>query len=663
MNVFRFSFFSIMLSSSVFAEIVPDGSTVTSVSKNSDGIEVVKLANANASGISYNKYERFSVPQAGAHLDNRQSLASTIINQVTSTHRSKLEGNLRVLGAKSHLFIVNPNGIYLDGASFSNTANLALTTGDINFINRNIVVGGVTKSIQNVQIITSKGKVEIGEKGIEADMHSLDLIAKDIRINGSITLEGSENNSQFNIYQGSSTYEYDSSLSVNDTSKQWAKQINTASQTKRELSIDITAQSNINAGSIYIVLNDKGAGFHQAGDLYANQNNLIISSTGQVQIKDGSLKAKGNISIEADSLNIEGATKQSKVIAEQGGLSIKVQKNLINKGGLLQEKQRIASEIDSLGGVTLDIKGDFINRSLGTDRLGVVFSQSDDLNIKVGGYLYNQSARLLSNKKLSINVAGDFYNQKLISEVDKRGIEQPFNYKSDRVWYTLFLLKRRMSGYDINFGEALIKGQGGIILSANDLIINASNIYNLGGSFNLLESGTLSLKSKKIINQAMRTGHARYKKSCLMLCDQKANSSIAIHGGKIQSLGDIKIEALESFSNIGGDIIPRKNLTLSSPSIKLQAIKSYRPIQRTAGLRGLFDLTDAKIVSDDVGASIIALQGNINFITDNPIHVYGGFFNHTQPINAGNSKIIYHYAPQKGDPQLISKIGVLSDLL
>lgn len=655
--------FGTLTASFGLTDILPDGSTSTSVSTNSEGIEVVKLAHANTSGISHNKYKRFNVPKIGAQLDNRLSLASTIINQVTSTEISKLEGNLRVLGTKAHLFIVNPNGIYVNGASFRNTANLALTTGEINFVNRNVVIGGVNQTIQNIQILTSKGKIEIGQKGIEADMHSLDLIAKDIKINGSVQLESSAINSQFNLYQGSSTYEYDSSLSVNDTSQQWAKQINTTQQTKDELSIDITAQSNINAGSIYIVVNDKGAGFNQAGSLYADQNNLVISSSGKVAVENGHLKAKGNISMQAEAMNIKGISKQASIIAEEGGLLIKTKQDLINKGGLLQGKKRITSDAESLGAVTLNIGDNFINQSLDTNRLGVVFAKSDDLNITVGGDLYNRSARLLSNKKLTMDIAGDLHNQKLITDVAQRGIERPFNYKSGRVWYTLFLLKRRISGYDISFGEELVQGQDGIVLSANDLTINASNIYNIGGSFNLLESGKLSLTSKKILNQAMRTGQARYKKTCLILCDENVNNSITLHGGKIQSTGDININASESFTNIGGDLIPTQNITLESPNIKFKAIKSYRAIKRNAGLRGLFDLNDAKLVADDAGASILALKGNIKFISPNPIHVYGGFFKYEKPIDTGNSQIIYHYLPQKGNPHLISKIGVFSDLL
>lgn len=660
----RFSMLSLLfllLSFGVSAEVVPDGSTSTSVTKNADGVERVVIATANSSGISHNRYQQFDVSEAGVQLDNRLSLASNIVNQVTSNKVSLLEGNVRVLGAKAHVYVVNPNGIIIDGASFTNTANLLLTTGQINYVSRTVNVGGLPTLIKNPQFITSKGRIEIGKGGLSGDMQRLDLLAKELKLNGKVRLLGA--NSRLSLYQGSSSYEYTSSLSINDAASSWNGQLNVTPISHNELSIDITSQANVRAGSLYIVVNDKGAGVKNAGNLYADAGHLVLHSKGHVDLLNGQLKAKGNVLVTADSLRLKGETRQASIISEQGGVVLKTQHDMYNLGGLIQARKRIAGNANSLGAVTLNIQGDFVNHSLSEQLLGVVFAQADNLSLTVAGHVRNLSGRLLSNQGLTANIGGDLYNQMLRTEVAKRGLKQHFSTQSKPLWYWLFLRSRKTQGYQIDFGQPKVAQQDGLILSALDLTLSASNIYNQGGNISLLQTGVLRLNAKQVVNQALRTGTALYRKSCVLLCDENVSSTVQRHGGKIQGAGRIEINASEQLINLGGDIIPNKGLVMRSPNISFKAIKQYRAVQRNRGLRGLFFLHDGKLVADDIGAGVLALNGVIKFISANPIQVYGGYFNHSLPLDTGRQKVIYHYPPVKGDPHLVRQIGVLSDFL
>ncbi|WP_317419016.1 MULTISPECIES: filamentous hemagglutinin N-terminal domain-containing protein [unclassified Morganella (in: enterobacteria)] len=89
----------------------------------------IDIAPANTHGVSYNAYDQFNVNKHGVVFNNREAGAGTIINEVLSTEKSQLRGNMHVDGKKAHLIIANPNGIACNGCSVSGAEKLTLAAG------------------------------------------------------------------------------------------------------------------------------------------------------------------------------------------------------------------------------------------------------------------------------------------------------------------------------------------------------------------------------------------------------------------------------------------------------------------------------------------------------------------------------------------------------
>lgn len=94
--------FLVLLTHSIKAEVVIDGITATIVTINSNQPTLINIAPANSDSISHNKYDEFSIKTNGVELDNRSVFARTIINEVTSTKRSVLNGNIEIFGPEAN---------------------------------------------------------------------------------------------------------------------------------------------------------------------------------------------------------------------------------------------------------------------------------------------------------------------------------------------------------------------------------------------------------------------------------------------------------------------------------------------------------------------------------------------------------------------------------
>ena len=285
------------------AGIVPDGGTATSVSTGASGRQTVNIAPATA-GVSHNTYASFNVGTAGADLNNTAVAARTIVNQVTSTNPSLIQGNIGVLGPRANVILANPNGITVDGGSFTNTGNVALTTGQVSF---NDFTTGSGQQQRNVVLNTNSGAINIGPGGLAGTMLNLELIAKQVRVAGAVQNNYTDPSSRVRIVAGDSRAEVDTSVSPTDNLNPWISYSSTGTGTPLGLAIDIASGGSLTGGRIELLVTDQGAGVRNAGAAMATAGDFVISSTGNLQLASGNIQAVNDVLIGSVGLTGSGS--------------------------------------------------------------------------------------------------------------------------------------------------------------------------------------------------------------------------------------------------------------------------------------------------------------------------------------------------------------------
>jgi len=628
------------------AGIVPDGKTATSVSAAANGRPTVNLATA-VGGVSNNSYSSFNVGAVGANLNNVGVNALTIVNQVTSTNPSVISGEIAVLGSRANVILANPNGITVDGGSFTNTGHVALTTGQVSF---NDVMSGPVLLQRNVVLTTSQGNITIGAGGLAGTLIDLDLLSKTLNVNGPVTNSFTSSSARIRAITGSSTATINTGLSPTDNNQDWLSFTSPAALAN-SVAVDISSAGSLTAGTVQLIVTDRGAGVANAGALFANAGDFTLQASGDVNLIDGSITAAGsanltttgnlalqgaaitagnNIPITAANVTLtDDAAGISTLNAQTGGVLINSAGDIVNTGSLIEGNSRIVGNAQSVGAVTLLAQGDIVNSSSAAN-LGVIFGANDDVVATAQGNLTNDGARILSNQSIALSANGSITN--MIDATSGAGNGQPVAYSNQGGSFLFFT--HSSNGFNVDYGSLLQPNQSALIAAtAGAITLSALNVSNNGGIIQSNDGSVTINAVQNFTNQAVLSGQASYQQTCFIFCRASASSDVQATGGVIQSGADINITAGQSAANVGGNVFAQGNLTVTAPVTYAQGVTGYTALDQNRGFKAFFGSSWAELISTDMGGAWSA-DGLLSLFGQGVIN--GGVFSGAVSTTASN---------------------------
>ena len=361
------------------------------IEETANGIPLVNITAPSSGGVSRNEYEMFNVPDKGAILNNSYTLSKTelagyvpgnnnmaerpakiIVNEVTGTGSTSMDGFLEVAGNRADVVIANPNGITVNGGGFINTGKAFLTTGK--------PVYDGEDHLQRFDI--TGGDILIEGKGLGGkETESLAILSRAVKINAGIWAE------DLYITTGANTV---------DAKTLEASAIE-GKGGRPAFALDTAAIGGMYAGRITLVGTEKGLGVNNSGT-WSAEDNLTLDWNGDLK-NSGTIYSKGNTDLRASRL------ENDKTIAAERNLSAAAKENIRNQGKLLAGENMgiyAGKTLDNAGhamesGNNLSIEtGDAINNAAGTIKSG------GSQQIKAGHTLTNTEGTLAADGNINI---------------------------------------------------------------------------------------------------------------------------------------------------------------------------------------------------------------------------------------------------------------------
>ncbi|WP_430511446.1 DUF637 domain-containing protein [Pannonibacter phragmitetus] len=363
-----------------------------------NGVPMVNIVTPNDAGLSHNKYDSFNVGTPGLILNNNNQdvglsqlggvvpgnpnlatsgPASVILNEVTGTNRSLLEGMVEVYGAQADVIIANPNGVTCNGCGFLNTPRTTLTTG--------LPEIGADGRLTGFRV--ERGDVLIGEKGANLGSVSVfDIVSRRISVNGPV-LSGGE----LNLIAGRNAYDYASGL------------VTPLGSDGEEpgIAIDSSLLGGMYAGKIKVISTDRGAGVRMSGQMAANAGAMSLSADGKLTL--GKARATQTITARStrDVVEVTSTLFSDEAIALEG-----------MKGVTLRDGALVAATGDvslrgsavTLGEGALAASGTAADGTQGTS--GTLSVEADTVDVRAG-QLAGAGRLSVTAKELLINRASD----------------------------------------------------------------------------------------------------------------------------------------------------------------------------------------------------------------------------------------------------------------
>lgn len=329
---------------------------------------IIDIAPANTHGVSYNAYDQFNVNKHGVVFNNREAGAGTIINEVLSTEKSQLRGNMHVDGQKAHLVIANPNGIACNGCSISGADQFTLTGGKI-VLSQDGALLGYHNSENNSNI-----RINNTTENAFSSVSKFNIIAENIFIRNSEIITPN-----LTMFSGHELVKY----SPNTVRSLEALPGSSGAEKSK---LTISKDSHIKTDDMYISANNtniKNHGMITVGPVGDEQKQRVMNSQLTMNLVNSHLTngSKGNIRV----INADSILENSK-ITNNGNIHIDNKHKMLAIGNaVIHNKRNMSSDITEITSL------DKIESGVGINNYG---NLTGSLRIKANQIAFNNKKYL-----------------------------------------------------------------------------------------------------------------------------------------------------------------------------------------------------------------------------------------------------------------------------
>ncbi|WP_417790623.1 DUF637 domain-containing protein [Terasakiella pusilla] len=364
-------------------KIVVDPNSSAQIDQTFNKTPLLQIERPNASGVSHNKFTDFNVGSKGLVINNalketisktggaifknpnfQGRAASLILNEVTSSNRSSLNGFTEIAGQKADYILANPNGITCNGCGFINTSRSTLTTGTP-------VFNGTSLE----QLSVDQGDVLIEGLGLNAEgTDAFDIITRSTKLMAQL------NAKDVNIITGRNEVTYQDRAVTAKTDD---------GSVKPSLAIDSSTLGGMYAGRIALVATEHGLGVNMQGDMAASASDLSISADGKILVTN--VQSQNNLTLQS----------KNNAVTLSGNASAKGKIDLQAKDDVVAQNNRVTATSDiSIIAQNIDVAGAKV--IAGVNDAGDVQKGQGNLKLTARDTLTYGAAQLAAGKDLSI---------------------------------------------------------------------------------------------------------------------------------------------------------------------------------------------------------------------------------------------------------------------
>lgn len=656
----------LIVTAQVIAEqaAAPDKRPVIDTTAN--GLALVQITSPSAAGVSHNQYTQFNIDPAGLILNNSQSTVLTqqagyvstnqnlangaariILNEVTSTSRSQLNGYIEVAGRQAEVIVANPNGISCNGCGFINTSRGMLTTGT--------PVIGASGNLDALRV--TGGDIQIGTAGLNgSNLSQLDLIARSVAVNGQLWT------GNLNVITGANLVNY-SNLGV---------QLIQGTGSKPTVGIDVALLGGMYANKIRLVGTEAGVGVNSLGNLSAQAGDFSLDNQGQITLS-GNLTASGNLTVSSNT----GITNSGTLYSQQAA-QLTITSDLAGVSG---QPSRLASSSTSIGSIIntglLSARSSLTLNAAGLDSTGALgagidangnATQTGNLNITTQSQAVatgtNVSGGGMDITAADINLANS--NTKAWSGINLNAIAGNIDLASSKTQSLVGNVLLNATGTVNNSSGILLGAQvisnaysfnntGGSLGAYSNISLTANSIDNTNGQIGNTLNGTGNIALTAINNLTNTGGQIGSNQDLLIAANTIIGNGQAIAGR------DASISLQGNYTNAAGNVLKANhNLTFSTTGnlinqANLEAINTL-----SVNAANIDNQTGALINANLSKLTTLGDITNAGYIGGNAVETHSNNFTNTATVMGGTLNLYANNLNNSGDYALIAATSTIN---